>query len=1398
MRTNKELYLFLQSSRNDLEIRSWLSEKEEGWNGKDKQESIYRLFARLGCISKINRDFHICHGNFNKNSIHRQKSIRDIFFTSKNEETCLKDKGDASDLTGIHKSDPKHLLVCTSKCIHHLSLKKLEIDNIVTNFRQHEQKGYTMTLGIVVKDAQDYYSSLQRSESSSLELKKLILSYQPIVVDWNDLQEAYHHFKSIFGESSFDDLIQGEKTPLLFRFHQTLARRKIMRLKRTTNKVLLGCIQRSGKSYILGGAIIDDSYGKSTCNYMVITTAPNETILQYLEVFGYSQFDDFNVIHLDGKSPKIPMVKEKNIILCSKQFLQTKLEDKTRNIPWLKNMKFDMRFVDESHYGGTTTLAQKTLDYYGHDSFTVFITATYSKPSQHYNISREHWILWDMEDIKLCKNIEEEKNVARLVEKHGDDIPRLLQEYSSENIRMDFSKYPELEILTMNIKEEVLPKILNDTKDNLYGWSSDACFLLKQGVLHDNMKDVNNKIVYEPEFQNEKENLRLWHTLFGKYNEYNIPDKEYPDDLVFMKRVEKICKNPLTASRFLGDMDQHVIMAFLPPHNIELVSQATKRLLEKEKVIPNFDVLCINSKTTTDPKQSILDAKRKAKNTGKKGVLVLSGRQCSLGVTIQDCDIVLLLNNTNSYDMVFQMMFRCMTEGKGKKRGFVIDLNIHRMVETTLVEYGSIVQPNSHPKDSITYLLQERLINLNSDQWMPCFGHVASQLTTLTNSVYDVYSSKMSGALENLFQRMSLKQDLFSKNDYDMMKQIFHLSTISHKNTPLREKLQTLQILETLENVKKGMETIPVLLEQDSSYLQEEETQSMNDIHDDIHDIYTMNPIDILRPLSIVISLLTIHNHDKTTLEEMFSLVDGNIHKKTILLHQTRAWWGKGVSNENVEVLVKIFQTYLEKDQETSSLIRHVKELFCKNIKNSKELSKIIDKYLIPQENEKKKNAEVSTPIKLREEMLETIPPMFWTTKKKVFEPCCGKGGFLMDIVDKFMTGLEATLQDEKERYRCIVEECLYFSDINDMNIFICRLLLDPYQEYKLQYNVGDTLKLDVKMKWGVDGFDAVIGNPPYQDCHATGDNKLYLEFIKYSIDILYTDQYLLFIVPLNIKNYITNQNKNRSYFQNFYDIQYLTLNTPNTYFPTISTYFSYFLLRKRIVETCEVHVSYIRKKQVESSTITLHEKDNIPLCLSTVDLQIMNKVSNLVKTNWPAFTIQRALYIKDSKKSKLADVMKVTQRIRNTHLVKGEIKKHADDEFRYKIIDKVNKSNPFPGLFYYYNHKMIEYGKPKVIMCTGGYLMPSYDEEGIYNLSDNMLYMLVDNKEEYEGLKKLIDSDLIRYLNKMTMTDNIHGRDKVMMNMKKIDLSRIKSNEDVYVVYGLSKEEITCIKNSI
>jgi hypothetical protein len=84
-------------------------------------------------------------------------------------------------------------------------------------------------------------------------------------------------------------------------------------------KILWGHIQRSGKSYIIGGCIIKDSKDKDECNYLVITTAPNETIEQQRKVFDCIQLTDFNIVVLNGKNKK-PDLTKKNIIICSKQF----------------------------------------------------------------------------------------------------------------------------------------------------------------------------------------------------------------------------------------------------------------------------------------------------------------------------------------------------------------------------------------------------------------------------------------------------------------------------------------------------------------------------------------------------------------------------------------------------------------------------------------------------------------------------------------------------------------------------------------------------------------------------------------------------------------------------------------------------------------------------------------------------------------------------------------------------------------------------------------------------------------------------------------------------------------------------------------------------------------------
>ena len=142
MKTFKDLYEFLQCN-NNIDIIKWLNEP---WKGKDKQESLLRLFAGLNLIDKLNK-YKVCKGNFNLKTINEQ-THQDIFYNEKKELINLKDKGDSSDLTCISKYNNKHLLLTTSKNLHKNNINKLDIEKIITNFEQYKQDGYTMSLCI--------------------------------------------------------------------------------------------------------------------------------------------------------------------------------------------------------------------------------------------------------------------------------------------------------------------------------------------------------------------------------------------------------------------------------------------------------------------------------------------------------------------------------------------------------------------------------------------------------------------------------------------------------------------------------------------------------------------------------------------------------------------------------------------------------------------------------------------------------------------------------------------------------------------------------------------------------------------------------------------------------------------------------------------------------------------------------------------------------------------------------------------------------------------------------------------------------------------------------------------------------------------------------------------------
>jgi hypothetical protein len=202
-----------------------------------------------------------------------------------------------------------------------------------------------------------------------------------------------------------------------------------------------------------------------------------------------------------------------------------------------------------------------------------------------------------------------------------------------------------------------------------------------------------------------------------------------------------------------------------------------------------------------------------------------------------------------------------------------------------------------------------------------------------------------------------------------------------------------------------------------------------------------------------------------------------------------------------------------------------------------------LEKEFVPTLEEKTQYAEVTTPYVLMEEMLDSIPSSFWECPdKKVFEPCCGKGGFVLSLFERFFKGLQDIMEDEVARSTHILNNILYFADISLSNIIITREMLKAYASFRCQGSVDADAGADFSkvLCCGFCGnslgyrdgiwsglFDAVVGNPPF---NAGPEHKIILwpEFVYRALEVwIKGGGYLLFLHPPGWRKPFTRRRKN-------------------------------------------------------------------------------------------------------------------------------------------------------------------------------------------------------------------------------------------------------------------------------
>jgi len=427
------------------------------------------------------------------------------------------------------------------------------------------------------------------------------------------------------------------------------------------------------------------------------------------------------------------------------------------------------------------------------------------------------------------------------------------------------------------------------------------------------------------------------------------------------------------------------------------------------------------------------------------------------------------------------------------------------------------------------------------------------------------------------------------------------------------------------------------------------------------------------------------------------------------------------LNKDNYIIIVNIMNNIIDNNAE---IVNNIREIY--SIAPAIKLRELIEKHFIPTNDEKKQNAEVPTPVKLVDEMLNIVPLEFWKKPQKVFEPCCGKGNFVLGIFDRFYKGLEEMYPDEIERCRVIMTECIYYADLTALNVFITTEIMKCHvQSYcglddlDFEFNsyTGNTLELNIKEKWNINGFDMICGNPPYNSSGdtATG-NTIWQNFTKKSLnEWLLPNGYLLFVHPPGWRK----PNTERGKFTKMFDL--MTKENQMLYLEihgikdgqkvfNCGTRYDWYLIQK----TNQYKNTIIVEQDGKYNEINLCELSWLPN-------------SNIIEIN-------KILAKNDDGRCPIIQSMSAYEPRKKWMSLK------ETPEFKYPCIH----STPKAGIRYMYSkvNDRGHFGVSKVIFGESGIYNPVIDMEGKYGMTHGVMAIKVDNLEEANFISKAIESD--------------------------------------------------------
>ena len=420
-------------------------------------------------------------------------------------------------------------------------------------------------------------------------------------------------------------------------------------------------------------------------------------------------------------------IKNQVIIKKKKGGYKASINDFTN---FLKSIDFKIIFIDEAHYAMSTANSRDLINFIEkkyNNRWKIFVTATYNKPIKKYNIQNK--IFWNIKNIITLQRISNIKDNNKLKLKkfnnfYNEELKLRFKEDiinsvldNDYNIKINklnsivninninkilkqYNNFPEPFLLTTiwnNV--DTMYKELKKAEDTNYSFDMNRLFSLNK---------TNS------DFVNKEQVVELFHYYFG----YPRKDITYKQQNFYkysgiIPRIQRICNNNCRTMQNIHKITQLWFLPYGPGLTILFVIESLLKILEEnfnylfkktlflvavsgdiknkknnENIFYNND---INIKEEIEKKESKLNEKL----SNYDNFIILTGARLQLGVSLPNVDIVVLFNSIKSGDVLYQSMFRSMTEVENdkecnhneycpkKKYGFIVDLNPQRTFTIT-------------------------------------------------------------------------------------------------------------------------------------------------------------------------------------------------------------------------------------------------------------------------------------------------------------------------------------------------------------------------------------------------------------------------------------------------------------------------------------------------------------------------------------------------------------------------------------------------------------------------------------------------------------------------------------------------------------------------------------------